>query len=298
MLKQTTTKMVIFLLALTCILSALTGNAYSQSYLSIFGDSSTTWDIILYGYCDAICSQTVVVTNDTTVGSNTYKVISGLPGFVREDTVQGKAWFYDTYYNTEYLVMDLGLNLGDTFNIYDFSNMAFPFIVDSVYFVNSLKHVRLDAWTTMCALNEKITFIEGSGTTASFSYQRDLNGNFVSSYMLCHHKNGVSVAGNILFNDACYICDVGGIDESSSYSISLKIFPNPFSFSTTLESNEHFKNAIFTIHSVTGQKVKKINNFSGQKIKLYRDNLQSGIYFIRLTQDNNSIMTGKLIIVD
>ena len=47
-----------------------------------------------------------------------------------------------------------------------------------------------------------------------------------------------------------------------------------------------------------GQKIKTINNITGNKIKIDRDNLPSGIYFIRLTQDNKTIITDKLIITD
>ena len=120
-------------------MAATTKNSFCQNYQSLFGDTSTTWEIIPHGYCDFICSQTIIVSGDTTISANNYKIISGLPGFVREDTGQGKAWFYDTNNNTEYLVMDLGLNLGDTFNIYDYFNIANSFIVDSVYYESSKK---------------------------------------------------------------------------------------------------------------------------------------------------------------
>jgi hypothetical protein len=207
-------------------MAALPGSLRSQNYSSLFGNTSTTWDMILFGACDAICSQTVTVTGDTTIDSKTYKIISGLPGFVREDTVQGKAWFYDTSSNTEYLVMDLSLNLGDTFNIYTYNNVAYPFVVDSVYFAGSLKHVRLIALTVMCAFSEKITFIEGSGTTAGLNYQRKLNGSSVNSYMLCQHKDGVKVTGNSLFNDLCFICDVG-MDDHRNDANAIKVYPDP-----------------------------------------------------------------------
>lgn len=77
-----------------------------------------------------------------------------------------------------------------------------------------------------------------------------------------------------------------------------EIYPNPFSASTTLHSNNSLKNASLTIYNSIGQQVKQINNISGQSIILQRDNLPSGLYFIRLMEVDKSIATDKLIITD
>ena len=269
-----------------CLLISTNHKSFAQNYLSLFGNNSTTWDIVLHGYCDAVCSQTITVTGDTTINANTYKVITGLPGFVREDTVQGKAWFYDTYYNIEYLVMDLGLNLGDNFIIYDYSNVPNNMTVDSVYYFNNKKYVRLNAWTTMCALNEKITFIEGSGTTASFHYQRDLNGNYVSSSMLCHHKDGIRVAGNILFNDLCYDCFVG-INENTALSTKVNLFPNPSHDELNIEIKDFVSNTFnLTIYNLLGYKVHS-QLLVDPLTTINISNLSSGIYYTVVRDDNS-----------
>ncbi len=271
-----------YLLTLICFMTASTENSFSLNYLSLFGDTSTTWDIIEHGYCDAVCSQTTIVSGDTTIGANSYKIISGLPGFVREDTVQGKAWFYDTYNSTEYLVMDLSLNLGDTFYVYNFSNISSPFIVDSVYFVSSIKHVRLNASTTICGYSEKITFIEGSGTTASFNYQRDLNGNSVTSYMLCQHKDNVKVVGNILFMDSCYICSVG-INEYNSAISSVNIFPNPILDELTVErKNISLDNLQFSLYNSLGEKI-IIQKLLNLLTTINVSSLHSGFYIVEVS---------------
>lgn len=280
-------KSIICSLTIICFFTATTENSSAQNYLSLFGDTSTTWDIVLHGYCDAVCPETVFVSGDTTISANTYKIISGLPGFVREDTVQGKAWFYDTYNNSEYLVMDLTLNLGDTFNIYNSSNVANPFLVDSIYYASNKKHVRLNAWTNMCSLEEPITFIEGSGTTASFSYQRELNGNSVASSMLCHHKNGIKVAGNILFGDSCsFDCSIGIAEFNSNKNI-VNIFPNPTIDELTIETNNIFSNnPILTIYNAFGERIisqKLINVLT----TINTSNLYNGVYFL-VVSDNIS----------
>lgn len=275
----------LYLLTLAFILTATPEKSFAQNYLSLFGNNSTTWDIILHGYCDAVCSQTITVTGDTTINTETYKVISGLPGFVREDTVQGKAWFYDTNNNTEYLVMNLGLNLGNNFIIYDYFNIGHPFAVDSVYYVNNKKYLRLNAGTAMCVLQEKITFIEGTGTTASFHYQRDLNGNYVSSSMLCHHKDGVKVAGNILFNDYCYECSIG-IAENTSTPTKVNLFPNPTHDQLTIEIKDFIPNKFnVTIYNLLGNKVYS-QCLSDPLTTIKVSNLNSGIYYTVVGDSN------------
>jgi hypothetical protein len=265
----------IYMMVVFFALAALPGRSVAQSYVSMFGNTSTTWDVILFGACDAICSQTVVVAGDTTIGSKTYKVISGLPGFVREDTVQGKAWFYSTYYNAEYLVMDLNLNLGDYFDIYDYTNTAHPFIVDSVYYVGNLKHVRLDIETVMCAMHEKITFIEGSGTTAGFTYQRQ----GINSYMLCQHKDGVKTAGNILFSDSCYVCEVG-VAEKNPDGNTTNIFPNPAIDELNIEvMNMPSCNTRLAIYNIIGEMIYS-QNISGKRTTVNVSEFGKGVYFV------------------
>ncbi|HVA97320.1 MAG TPA: T9SS type A sorting domain-containing protein [Bacteroidia bacterium] len=95
------------------------------------------------------------------------------------------------------------------------------------------------------------------------------------------------------------------ITKSVSTSISqfknpadLRIYPNPFSSSTTLQTNMFFKDATLIIYNSCGQTVKEIDNLSGQTIIFNRNNLPSGLYFLRVTQDNKIFTTDKLIITD
>jgi len=89
-----------------------------------------------------------------------------------------------------------------------------------------------------------------------------------------------------------------GINEMEVHTKNINVYPNPFSSSTILKANENLKDATLTIYNSLGQLVKQIKNISGQTITLHRDNLPSGLYFIRLTQDNKVIKADKLIIID
>ena len=93
---------------------------------------------------------------------------------------------------------------------------------------------------------------------------------------------------------------VTGISENN-FSLIVQIFPNPFSSATTLQTDKIFKDATLTVYNSFGQTVKQITPITigaGRTIILHRDNLPSGVYFIRVTQDNKTITTDKLMITD
>ena len=111
-----------------------------------------------------------------------------------------------------------------------------------------------------------------------------------------------SNTGYIVGNNGTILKTTNGgtssLQEISSQKFSTKVFPNPFSTVTTLQTDIILKSATLTIYNLYGQTVKQIKNISGQTVTLFRDNLSSGLYFIRLTQDNKIISADKLVITD
>lgn len=123
------------------------------------------------------------------------------------------------------------------------------------------------------------SLIQQSSVNVSGSYTINLN-------------NGVPVfySWNNVFASSEYI--------SSADNYSIKFFPNPFSLQTTLQVNKNLSNATLTVYNCFGQTVEQIKNINGQTVVLSRDNLASGLYFVQLSQDNQTIATKKLIITD
>jgi hypothetical protein len=272
----------------------VTNSLFSQNYKSIFGNTSTFWNVIPHGYCDGIISSTITATSDTTIDSNTYKRISGLGGYLREDTVQGKVWFYDSLLSKVYLVMDMSLALGETSYIYTFNNDSIPITVDSVYFIGGLKHIRFNESLNMCGYSEKIKFIEGSGPNISFNYQGTFNGMPPISYMLCHFKDGLKVIGNYLFYDTCFVYLVG-LPENKPNINSIKIFPNPASDFIYLNIEDFDnKTAVVSLYNILGLLVKKQVLTNYQNI-IDIGNLQDDLYLVTI-ETENSILNQILII--
>lgn len=93
------------------------------------------------------------------------------------------------------------------------------------------------------------------------------------------------------------LSEMVGINELGIHN-ALNIFPNPFSSQTTLQTDNHFKNASLTVYNSFGQTVKQIKNISGRTVVISRDNLASGLYFVRMTEENKIIAIDKIVITD
>jgi len=78
----------------------------------------------------------------------------------------------------------------------------------------------------------------------------------------------------------------------------INIYPNPFSSETTVQANIPMKNATLTVHNDLGQQIMQLKNIYGNTVSLSRGGLPSGLYFIRLTEDNKILATKKIIVQD
>jgi hypothetical protein len=76
------------------------------------------------------------------------------------------------------------------------------------------------------------------------------------------------------------------------------IYPNPMNTSATIQFDSVIENGELNIFNLYGQKVKTISNISGNRIKINRDHLSSGVYYVRLSKDGETFITNKLIIAD
>ena len=83
-----------------------------------------------------------------------------------------------------------------------------------------------------------------------------------------------------------------------SQNKSFKIFPNPFSSQTIMQTDNILNNATLTVDNCFGQIVKQLKNISGQTVTLHCENLPSGMYFLRLAENNKIILVEKLLIIN
>ncbi len=88
-----------------------------------------------------------------------------------------------------------------------------------------------------------------------------------------------------------------GINENVNNVIS-SVLPNPFNNTTTIQTVRDLNNVTLTIYNSFGKMVKQVTNISGQSVSISRDNLISGLYLIRLSEENRIIAIEKLLIID
>lgn len=277
----------------------LTINGWGQ-YKSIFGKSSTTWNSILFGACDAVTTSPITVIGDSTFRGHNYKIVNQFSifdtshGFLREDTLTGKVWFYNKTISKEFLVADLSLNKTDSFKIFT-PNLDSSFIfVDTIYFDNGKKHIRFsNSYIQICAPEEVFEFIEGTGTNAGLFYNTEWNGNFINSYLLCHEKDGEKVYGNNLFNDSCFIqsLDVNDVQIFNE----LEVFPNPSSDYVTFRIKDNingkYELKIYNSNAQLTHSVSTQNN----EIKISFNDKSTCINYFILMSNSKILKTGKIL---
>lgn len=104
-------------------------------------------------------------------------------------------------------------------------------------------------------------------------------------------------SGGAIFS--IFICDsILSDTDQMAVKPNYKLFPNPFSVQTTLQTDLPFKNATLLVYNAFGQPVKAVKNISGQSFTLSRDDLSKGLYLLRLMQDNLIIVVDKLVVTD
>ena len=166
-------------------------------------------------------------------------------------------------------------------------------LTDTLVGYNIYRNGTLYLFTTSIGISCEPCLGDPNTTYCSFMYNP---ASFYIHVTAVYNKSHIESAYNeSTYNPGCglYV----GIKENINNSV-FSISPNPFSIQTTFHTDNILHNATLTVDNCFGQTVKQIKNIFGQTIILRRDNLPSGLYFIRLTQDNKIIKTDKLVITD
>jgi hypothetical protein len=75
----------------------------------------------------------------------------------------------------------------------------------------------------------------------------------------------------------------------------ISIAPNPFSSQTTISFSEPQRNTTIKIKDLLGKELKAIT-FTGKQFAIEKGEMQTGIYFVEITEENNNVVTKKIII--
>lgn len=285
-----------------------------------FPDSSAIWNISAQGCCWNLCPSPPTVNpvlgdfnfsysiiGDTIINSITYHKLlksgtehehcafgnfidnwysfSDYVGAFRQDTAMRKLFLVMPSNNTECLLYDFNLTVGDSVGggCLGFSPCAAISSIDSILIGNSLRR-RFNLSTPF-----PYTIIEGIGSTSGlleplcpFEY---------SGTLKCFSQNGET-----LYPDTVTSCQLlTSIKNVSANSSSTKVFPNPFHTSTTFEVNSDFKNAELKIYNTFGVQVRQVK-ITSQNTTINRDELSDGIYFFKAISKSGRTLNGKFIV--
>lgn len=273
-----------------------------------FPDSNTVW-IGTYWYnvggsgpCVVDDDYNLFISGDTTIGIHIYHKLykNGYvnascppPGYMyqsqywgafRQDKAARKIFLFEN--GADMLAYDFNLDAGDTLPV-TCLDAGYTNIVQSVdsVLIGSEYHKRF--WLN----NNYTALIEGIGTTLG-AFAPIVPAFESGNDLWCVRRNDQISWTSSAGND----CSLTSINKNELAENQILISPNPFSSSATIRTNKYLTDASLVLYDTFGKQVKEMKNLSGPTILLQRDNLKDGVYYVRLLQDNKTIMTGKLII--
>ena len=96
-----------------------------------------------------------------------------------------------------------------------------------------------------------------------------------------------------IWKDTNIVLNVSENEDLNSF----KLFPNPMKEYSTLEfNNPTNENFILKLYDVQGRIVRTMTNIKSNQVIIKKDNLIDGLYFLQLSTDKKTSMTGKLMI--
>lgn len=109
-----------------------------------------------------------------------------------------------------------------------------------------------------------------------------------------HSGNGA----NIDFTLARYNVDATiEVDQVSTDNSKILVFPNPFTSTMTIRTDSVSITRITLLNAI-GSVVKVVENLKESTIVLDREDLPSGLYTLRMEEDNNTIDVQRVVIID
>jgi hypothetical protein len=212
--------------------------------------------------------------------NQTYSYSGVYRGSIRSEN--GKT--YELYENEEYLLMDFTLNAGDTLFSYITPGLVIESIDSVLVGTKYRKRFNFLDW------GEFNWMIEGVGHAFGLFEPMGVALSFSSEFH-CYGENNVP-----LFGDLNCTLNVG-YEDFSAQNNNVSIYPNPTSGRITIEASE-LTNTIksYFLTDMYGRMIFEKNIESVNSLfEIDLDNYKSGIYFLRISTDNQGIIFRKII---
>ena len=287
------------------ILLALSVSSTQAQYLTLFPNDTTDWETTYCNLDDRVPSHHRAY-NTTTMWNNTYlevgQVHNGSYSFtlqqegyylIREDITTGRAWVLGLDYNTgnpdtvERLIMDITLQVGDPFPVYNHSSWTYDTAyVDSIWTAGGRHYVRTDYYHPMNLTSSPLTMVEGVGTNWGVSYQHwSVN---LCPCLITWNTGAVGGGPNApdpYVDSSCYVTIMGQTDLAED-DFEVKIYPNPGEDNFTISSDEVIRG--INVLDLSGRVIFAPPIHSRQTHTVWLPNLRAGTYLIRVEGERST----------
>jgi len=127
------------------------------------------------------------------------------------------------------------------------------------------------------------------------NFFKDINTDTLIIFPFQNYCYSYYYVDDICVSTNSFTCITTGVNEIQLQDI-VKIYPNPFSNSTTLKFNDslHFNSYKVTLYDAMGKEIKNYEMKSSE-LKIERNGLPEDIYFLKILINNNSFFQKLLI---
>lgn len=284
-----------------------------------FADSNAIWKINYrwwppspFGYNGYAENS---ISGDTTINNLLYKKIVKISydvfctnialtdpqymGALREDTTNNKVMFIPSGHQTDTLLYDYNLQVGDTlppgYNVTILGNELFVWSIDTIE-TNGIKRMR---WNLEAEYyGQFASIIEGIGSTNGlleeiYIFETD-------AYLRCYYQNDSLVFLNNLFVNECVMptdtcLNVGIQEDNNPLNYSIIYSPNPVNKRLNVKFLDYnYEDYHLCFFNNLGEYIKSVKlKSSRQEINV--ENLSSGIYYLVIKQGDLIINKQKII---
>ena len=266
---------------------------------------------------DSILYQKVNILLTSGCGGHQIKYLRESKDHSKVYGIYGDFWEDDYILKTkEILVMNLCLNVGDTFSFKNHSYDGYikpPMdyaIVDSVYHQDGLKHIRFAYFLDNEHEQQEIEheyigrnfaqhvpfeFIESIGISWGYSHWIYSSPSWIMTRLMCVFRDEQLIYCPLVtwssIRSSCTSCSINEINNEVD-SLHISIHPNPVSDILTI-NNLPAGNKTITIQDATGREWMKLYNF-GQSAQINLSHLPRQIYFLSVLHESG-VFTQKII---
>lgn len=295
------------LLLLILMLSALSTKSQTSVYHP-FPDSNAVWNINFTSDCSfgsAIEDYSIALSGDTSIKSQIYHKLTipyvqfystgtctqyhtaSYRGAIRQDIANKKVFYVPPAYETEQLLYDFTMQVGDTVKgfIGSYANPKDTVVsMDSVLINNNYRK----RWNINPCYG--IYFIEGIGSTyglieMSLGCITDQAGYSIT----CFNQDGHS-----LYPDTTTNCQlITSVNPADAILKQVKIFPNPSNGSFTIDIGQYQDIREIQVSNLLGNIVSRRQITNQKRINI--DYLQSGTYIMTIIDKGNRKISRKII---